>query len=1764
MLLFKLDVSHTDMPKKSACQLYHEGREGGPCTICKESKPRYWHMAQATPKHTQLVITLRQRNISDSDCICYACQQRLRSGRESVHLKRPVTKSCQLPNCKSEIDVHGRPTKNINPKTLQDVFKIDEASAIELCSSTEILFCHVHYCALTNKILFKTCPLCLTSGLLDSAMRAYRDPSVVIEYAKCRLQKDIDFRPGSVICSTCYKAVSRYASGPEHLENLKTSKKHLSHLLQPFRNVTCENYDQCDTYSFSKALVFLCTDLMNDKAMLLETVYDFYSVTFDTCLSSLPTPHTGQKHPAKQNKFQFLSKVKSAVGQCIIASHVSDQRRLGTLIRRCGTDVLTCLHASLFYFSREKKDLQMQVNIVTKKGQLHPRQFEWTYFSDNLAEQIASTAKSMQEEGHRYNEVDSVAIEEEIKKLPPLLWNFVYHSTLSDVEKKQLLLKGDFSWSTHYLQHLHLSSTISHKKMLKRFFICASLLYTHNDSCISPIHLALADVIDRFTSSSSTCFQYLSSFGVTVSKSTFQRFQTQIAAQEMSKKPTLLSESFAVASVDNIDRSASYAAVSAGRKDRGFHGTSIQAVAPLPSSSQSQIPVTAVSDINVPSSSHQIDEMSLNKYHHVPSCFPTEVPASFHPLISDRSLNIDSFSLTENEAQALNIMKSKIFCYMVTKYVSHSEGLDIVLPDLKVAVTQLTPGVTTEQSCVHYTCILAEPADNLETIRHAIDILHEKHNVGKGIKHLLVAGDAKTYEYMLEAKRVYGSDLDWLLPYLGEWHLMKNVQAPLMKLYNDAGLKNLLSMFHRGATHAAVASASGFKKTHMFLIQVWEAFYRNQIETFAKHEILINESSKALSFQSIVKSVKDKLIRSGANVFHNFNISEISTIFHNEFIPFFNTMGIADATSNFWHNFIHRDMFHYASLFLAIRLRQFPLCTAAVRMLTPIFHAMDRPVYLKLVPFHLAELKQFPPNIFQQLERGAFAVSISGHDGCCVALDEAHEMLINKEFKMAMNSTSMGSMSRLLHYLPYRSRVLKNLKDQIGSASLSSSNDQSNMLSLFKQHEENVSHYVCKLREAAVLFKQGQQPDHISHIFTGEVSSDVVSQDLQSFYEKGEEDLQAYIKCVVLNTSGTKPPKRSRRNLKTFATKRKTLQKQSYELKDQKLQILSLRRQVALSKATNQPVECLFQFVSLPRAISYPDGLPFKASKARSAAELQKRYPCAFFSKLPSILCNKRTCCVIEGMFMVNCPPLGIHKTFAEYAHFLYRRWVVKAVREFGASEVHVIFDHPGRHGISPKDIERQRRNSSIEEASYTEIVSNTLCPSNWRKFLSVRSQKRLLVNFLSMELLQIAQHADLFPQLLVTAGGFDGVNTDRAFQLQRPPNVISEVSGLSSNHEEGDSRVWFHSSKSLCERVVIYSPDRDTFHVGLPVVSNFVDKQVYVQLRAAKNDNLFICMNTLVNMLRDDLALQKVGPDMIPHIPLMLQILYVASGCDFTSFFKGHSKKGFLDVFIRDCEFITGSNSTGKLDDSNEELSLLAFYRLIGSVYFRKYSSAFEADSPRELFVSVSVPGQEPLNNHTIFLSAIRDGHFHRISGESEWMPSTEALRLHWQRCCWVVKMWAQACSSHVLAPEVTSHGWKICNGEISFVWDTDENLQRVNSNIQHLKEGCKCKKGCTRNWCKCKKAGKTCSLFCACRQCENKTESANDTNVSMSEPITTQPLSIHDTYDSESESDSSTYEDCSSSDIESASGEEASHSELGDLCSLSEDDACLEDKEY
>ncbi|KAJ8043226.1 hypothetical protein HOLleu_10221 [Holothuria leucospilota] len=311
---------------------------------------------------------------------------------------------------------------------------------------------------------------------------------------------------------------------------------------------------------------------------------------------------------------------------------------------------------------------------------------------------------------------------------------------------------------------------------------------------------------------------------------------------------------------------------------------------------------------------------------------------------------------------------------------------------------------------------------------------------------------------------------------------------------------------------------------------------------------------------------------------------------------------------------------------------------------------------------------------------------MTGLDNKCLALDEAHDMGINKEVKMAMNGTDPEGLNRLVHYLPYRSRINCNMIRQLKNQHPHTDYDAAHHTSV----ETNIRCYIEKLSESHAF--EVSDCAFLRHLFDEKVASPLVTDDLTTFYSTGEEDFLSYVRCFILGDRSTKAVRKTR-NLHTFGEKKRTQVKKQQELKDHKLQIACLRKQVAWSKSNNSAVSSLSQFIPLPRAICDFDGIPNKGAKAVAATFLQKRYPEAFLEKPDRINQGNSTCVIMEGMFMINLTrPLDCHKTFGDYAFFLYKQWVVYAMRFLKASEIHIVFDHPGRHGALPKDIERQRR----------------------------------------------------------------------------------------------------------------------------------------------------------------------------------------------------------------------------------------------------------------------------------------------------------------------------------------------------------------------------------------------------------------------------------------------------------------------------------------
>jgi hypothetical protein len=242
--------------------------------------------------------------------------------------------------------------------------------------------------------------------------------------------------------------------------------------------------------------------------------------------------------------------------------------------------------------------------------------------------------------------------------------------------------------------------------------------------------------------------------------------------------------------------------------------------------------------------------------------------------------------------------------------------------------------------------------------------------------------------------------------------------------------------------------------------------------------------------------------------------------------------------------------------------------------------------------------------------------------------------------------------------------------------------------------------------------------------------------------------------------------------------------------------------------------------------------------------------------------------------------------------------------------------------------------------------------------------------------------------------------------------------------------------------------------------------------------------------------ALQR-DPDLahIPEsaIPQTIQTLFVATGCDYVSFFSGLGKSNFLKVFMEHAKFILrdhpeafSTSFTSSTLQQQAEATQLAFIRLVGCAYFKKHSNAFFGKTPQSLFNASA--SYSPTEQHIQWLNQLRQGIWDRITQESEQIPSFTALQLHWQRSCWIINMWQQALSNEMTLANMHGNGWaKEGDGGLQIVWETEDRKREVNDRVFLLLKGCGCKSGCHNKKCGCRRRGMACGPGCRCCDCGN-----------------------------------------------------------------------------
>ena len=164
---------------------------------------------------------------------------------------------------------------------------------------------------------------------------------------------------------------------------------------------------------------------------------------------------------------------------------------------------------------------------------------------------------------------------------------------------------------------------------------------------------------------------------------------------------------------------------------------------------------------------------------------------------------------------------------------------------------------------------------------------------------------------------------------------------------------------------------------------------------------------------------------------HLISNNEILREYFEDFCLFIQKMARTDDTWRFWVQFTFEDVMAYISLFLAVRSGNWDLRVASIKSMAGLFTAFDHQTYQRLISQHLEDILAMPAPIKAMFKQGGFVVSINGRSWHSVAIDESHEMLINKDCKASVIHPLPDYINRLTQHIPYRSKAIKKLNDQL-------------------------------------------------------------------------------------------------------------------------------------------------------------------------------------------------------------------------------------------------------------------------------------------------------------------------------------------------------------------------------------------------------------------------------------------------------------------------------------------------------------------------------------------------------------------------------------------------------------------------------------------------------------------------------------------------------------------------------------------------------------
>ena len=187
--------------------------------------------------------------------------------------------------------------------------------------------------------------------------------------------------------------------------------------------------------------------------------------------------------------------------------------------------------------------------------------------------------------------------------------------------------------------------------------------------------------------------------------------------------------------------------------------------------------------------------------------------------------------------------------------------------------------------------------------------------------------------------------------------------------------------------------------------------------------------------------------------------------------------------------------------------------------MAPLFAAYDCPCYQKIISHHIGSVVSYPTELIRCFKAGGFTVKIKDGLGHAVALDEAHEMCVNRDMKMAIVRLTLSYLKKTMFYFPYRIKAHKQLISQLFPESTKTCNSTlfDNSASI-KQWDQNVIKMRSLINEHNVFEQNVHTNRGLINAFTGTQATNEQSHDLLNARVLGQLDYTNYITHHIIQS----------------------------------------------------------------------------------------------------------------------------------------------------------------------------------------------------------------------------------------------------------------------------------------------------------------------------------------------------------------------------------------------------------------------------------------------------------------------------------------------------------------------------------------------------------------------------------------------------------------------------------------------------------------------